>query len=442
MSLPFGLRPDELWVIATATCCASACGILGCFLVLRRLSLLGDAISHAVLPGLVLAFIVTNSRDILPMLVGAGIVGVLTAVLSAGLNRWGRVPEDAALGVVFTSLFALGVVLLAFIPRDVDLDPKCVLYGMIEYTTLDTVRFLGLEAPRAFVWLLITLLVDATLIAVFFKELKIVAFDPYLATTMGINAGVVHLSLLAAVAGTTVASFESVGSILVVAMLIAPGATAHLLTDRLSRMLWIAAAVSVVSAVAGYLLAWHWNTEVAGMMSVVAGAQFALAAFLAPRHGVVSKLVHRAGLAQRIRREDVLGLLYRWQESRRAVTESMQAAEVAAAVGGGLWSRAAVASLRRGGRIVRGAGGGLELTEAGLAEARRIIRSHRLWETYLSQRLGLPPDHLHEPSHRVEHFITASLAAELDRELPDQCDPHGREIPRGAAEHPKREGAR
>jgi manganese/zinc/iron transport system permease protein len=422
------LRPDELWIMATAVCCAVACSLLGCFLILRRLSLLGDAISHAVLPGLVLAFIISESRDILPMLIGAGIAGIVTALMSAGLSRWGKVPEDAAMGVVFTSLFALGVVLLVFIPRDVDLDPGCVLYGLIEFAALDTVAIGGIEMPRAFLWLSVTLLIDLAFITIFFKELKIVAFDPYLATTMGINAAAVHLALLAAVAGTTVASFESVGSILVVAMLIAPGAAAHLLTDRLWTMLVASGILAAIAAIAGYLLAVRWNTSVAGMMSVVAGGEFAVAALLAPRYGIVSKLAHRAALTLRIAREDVLGLLYRWHERRTPASAPLRPADIAAATGHGVLARLALLSLARAGRVSSGPSG-LFLTPPGMEVARRIVRTHRLWETYLSRHLGLAADHLHEPSHRVEHFITPSLQAGLVRDLPDERDPHGREIP-------------
>ncbi|MFN0058077.1 MAG: metal ABC transporter permease [Planctomycetota bacterium] len=289
----YEVRDDDLWIIATAVCCSIACGILGCFLVLRRMALLGDAISHAILPGLAMGFIVTNSRAPVAMLVGAMLVGVLTAILSTGLNRWGRVPEDAAMGVVFTTLFAIGVVLITIVARDVDLDPSCVLYGLIEYAPNERVQVAGLLLPRSFVWLSVVLAINATLIAIFFKELKIVCFDPYLATTMGISAIAIHYGLMTAVAVTSVASFEAVGSILVVAMLVAPGATAHLLTDRLSRMLWISALIGALSAILGYAFAVWLNTTVAGMIATVSLAIFIATVFLAPRHGVLAKRIAR-----------------------------------------------------------------------------------------------------------------------------------------------------
>ncbi len=165
----FELTADDLWIIATALCCSIAAGILGCFLVLRRMSLLGDAISHAVLPGLALAFVFTGSRDPVAMMAGAMIAGVLTAYLTSTLNRWGRIPEDAAMGVVFTSLFAVGVLLVNWVARDVDLDPGCVLYGLLEFVPFDTVLLGGYELPRSFVWLFSVLVIDAALIVIFFK---------------------------------------------------------------------------------------------------------------------------------------------------------------------------------------------------------------------------------------------------------------------------------
>ncbi len=292
----YEVRDDDLWTAGTAVLCSVACGLVGCFLILRRMALLGDAISHAILPGLAVAFLVTNSREPLAMLGGAMVVGVLTALLSAGLSRWGKVPEDASMGVVFTTLFAAGVMLITLVARDVDLDPGCVLYGLIEFVPFDTVSLAGGRVPRSFLWLSIALGVNLTLIVVFFKELKIVCFDPYLATTMGISAAVVHYGLMTLVAATSVAAFEAVGSILVVAMLVAPGATAHLITDKLSRMLWWSGALAAANAVAGYALAVWLNTSVAGMIATVSLAMFILAAVASPRHGVLAR-VRRARLA-------------------------------------------------------------------------------------------------------------------------------------------------
>lgn len=419
----FTLAPHDWWTLATAIACSVACAVVGCFLVLRRQSLLGDAISHAILPGLAGAFIITGSRAPTAMLAGAMAVGGLTAALSEGLRRRVRLAEDAALGVVFTGLFALGVVLITFAARDVDLDPGCVLYGVIELTPFDTVSAAGLEMPRAFVWLSIVLAVNALAIGLCFKELKIASFDPGLAATVGMSPAVVHYGLAALVAGTAVASFEAVGSILVVAMLVAPGATAHLLTDRLSRMVWIAAAVAALDAVIGYAAALRWNTSVAGAMAASAGLVFVLAWLLAPRHGVLGRRAQLVAVRLRIAREDLLGDLYRARESAERGDEPERQAEAP-----GWLAAIARRQLEHRGLVER-SGREIGLTEAGLARASEIVRAHRLWEAFLAERVGLPPDHLHDPAHRVEHFLTPEIRESLGRDVQATQDPHGRPIP-------------
>lgn len=422
---------DDAWTVATVACCATACALLGCFLVLRRLSLLGDAISHAILPGLAAAFIITSSRGAIPMLVGATVVGLITAVFSSAIHRWGRIPEDAAMGVVFTSLFAVGVILITWGARDVDLDPGCVLYGVLETIALHRVDVLGFSIPPAFVSLAVVLAVVVLVLTVAFKELKIVSFDSGLAASLGFSVALIHYTFMGLVAATTVVSFEAVGSILVIVMLIAPAASAHLLTDRLSRMLWISALIAIGACVAGYLLAVWVDTSVAGMISVVLFGVFILTSLLAPRYGVISKLAHRVRLAVRILGEDVLGMLYRWHEraalSGTAAVPPLSPADLRRGLQRPFLTRLALASLSRQGLIERAAT--VSLTPRGMDAARGIVRSHRLWESFLAKHLGLPLDHLHEPSHRVEHFITAELQTVLSREVGEGRDPHGSAIP-------------
>jgi manganese/zinc/iron transport system permease protein len=415
-----------LWTITVAAVCNTACALLGCYLVLRRLSLVGDAISHAVLPGLALAFLATGRITGWPIVLGAMALGVLTVFLTEGIHKLAGVPEDASLGVVFTALFALGVILLTRLASRVDLDPGCVLYGLIEFVPLDTVSVLGVEVPRALGTMLPALGLTVGFVLLFWKELKITAFDPELATAMGYSAGLVHYALMALVAGVTVASFEAVGSILVVAMLIVPAATAHLLTDRLAPMLGWSVVVAVLSAVLGTLEATRWNTSVAGMMAVVAGWQFLLAVLLAPRHGLLSKLLRNARLALRIAREDVLGQLYR-QEERQGQQAPDRPGKRGAT---GLIPRLAVWSLQSSGLVRRDEAGQIILTEEGRRAALSLVRAHRLWESYLASELALPLDHLHEPAEVMEHFLDRELQSKLLAQLHGPAlDPHGQPIP-------------
>jgi Mn-dependent DtxR family transcriptional regulator len=211
-------------------------------------------------------------------------------------------------------------------------------------------------------------------------------------------------------------------------MLVAPGATAHLLTDRLARLLGIACVSAVLSAFLGYLVALRLNTSVAGSVAAVAGAQFALAVLLAPRHGVAARALTRIALSLRIDREDVLGALFRAHERGQA---GASINDVASAVGDRRRTLVAVRSLRRRGMLAGDKE--LRLTPSGLDAARALVRIHRLWESFLARELELPLGRLHDASHRAEHFITPEMQARLDADRPAK-DPHGREIPRARGE--------
>ncbi len=283
-----------------------ACALVGCFLVLRRMSLMGDAISHAVLPGIVLAFLLSDSLAALPVFIGAAAVGVVTAALTELIHRLGKVESGASMGVVFTVLFALGVLLLERTGgRSIHLDADCVLYGAMENVFwLNAPQpgrfwsdvFFGdtwTDFPRQIITLGIALALDVVFVVALFKELRITSFDPGLAKAQGINPSVMHYLLMTMVAITTVASFEAVGSILVVAMLIVPGLCAHLLSDRLSIMLWLGALIAVIASTGGYAAAARMNVNSAGMIGVVLGVTLALVAVLAPRHGWLARVRRR-----------------------------------------------------------------------------------------------------------------------------------------------------
>lgn len=274
----------DTWITLTAIACAAACALPGSFLVLRKMSMMGDAISHAVLPGIALGFLLTGSRASMGMFVGAAVVGVLTAVFTQWVGRFGRVDRGAAMGIVFTTLFAVGLLMIVRAADHVDLDPSCVLYGAIEYVPLDTVAVMQREVPRAFLVLGCVMLLNLAAILVFFKELRLSAFDPALADALGFRAEVMHYLLMVMTAVTTVASFEAVGSIMVIAMLIVPAATARLLTNRLSTMLVVAVLLGAMAAVLGHLGAMvipGWigfeSTSSSGMMAVMTGVIFFLA---------------------------------------------------------------------------------------------------------------------------------------------------------------------
>lgn len=424
------LTTDELWVVATACVCAAACAIPGTFLMFKRAALLGDAISHAILPGLAGAFLLTGSRDPFAMMIGALFAGIIASLLSSALASRPLIKADSALGMVFTSLFALGVLLITLAARNVDLDPGCVLYGLIELTPFDTITLLGVTIPRSFALLSLMLLVNIALTWLFFKEITLSIFDPGLATTLGFAPQRIYYGIVIMTTLTVIPAFEAVGSILVIAMLIIPGAVAYLLADRLSLVLFLSIIVAVLTALTGFWGAFMLNTSVAGMMSVAGGAIFTLAFIAAPQHGLLSKALRRLSLRVRIIQDDILGMLFRWHEVvGKQHSNPLNAQNIYRALGRTSLVRFALRSLLRRGYLVTSRDGSLKLSERGIIEAGALVRSHRLWEAYLAKHLGLPLDHLHEPSERTEHFIGRALAREIEEDVGISKDPHGRSIP-------------
>ncbi len=423
----------DTWIVITGVLSAMSCALIGNFLVLRKMSMMGDAISHAVLPGLAVAFLISGSRGSITMFVGAAIAGLLTALFTQWIHKFGKVEESAAMGVTFTALFAIGLILIVRGADSIDLDPGCVLYGAIELVPLDMVTFLGFTCPQA-VWILgCVLLINILFTLLLYKELRLTCFDPALATTLGINANVMHYVTMTLVAITTVASFESVGSILVIAMLIVPAAAAHLLTNRYGLMLALSMIFAATSAALGHISAitvptWFGfaDTSTAGMIAVVAGLLFSLVMLFAPHQGILSKIWHQLRLSLRIASEDILGKLYRLEEA----TSDQPTYTQAVAIPANKWiNRLARMDLSRTRKITREQNA-YRLTEQGRNVARQLVRSHRLWESYVAKHFDLNVDHLHDSAERTEHYITQTMQQEMIEELRHvQTDPHGKKIP-------------
>lgn len=426
MGTILGMDAIGFWIVVTGALVGISGALLGSFLVLRRLSLMGDAISHAVLPGLALAFWITSSRSPIPMLLGAMAAGLVTVVLTELIRRFAKVPEDASLGVVFTSMFALGVVMISRTASDVDLDTNCVLEGVLETAALDTRPLWGFEIPGIALNMAVLTVGVILMVTILWKELKLVAFDAALADTLGLRSGIVHGILMFAVAAFCVMAFEAVGSILVVAMLIVPAAAAYMLTDRLWVMVLVAAGIGVSSAIFGRQAALTFETTVAGMMAVAAGAHLVVAVLFGPRHGYLAKQFATARIALRMKVEDITALLIRWRERRG--NAPLKPADAREALGGGFPAYAAMLLARLGGWVAIRQGA-LVLTDSGTNLGRRQVRKHRLWEMWLATHSTLPDDHLHGPADRIEHFLdeamTDSVAAELNNPT---TDPHGSPI--------------
>ncbi len=282
---------SDFWIILTGSIVAVSCSLLGCYLVLRNMAMVGDAISHAVLPGIVIAFLISSSRDSFTMLIGAGLIGMLTTFLIEFFHKKGKLQPDASIGVTFTWLFAIGIILVTAFASKVDLDQECVLYGEIAYVPLDMLitgsgKLLG---PRA-VWVSGgVLIVNLILIILFYRPLLISTFDPSFASAIGIATGVWHYVLMGAVSLTTVASFESVGAILVVAFIVGPAASGYLLTNRFKTMLILSVVISILSAVGGYYLSYFINSSIAGAIATVIGLFFVVILLFSPKKGIIPR---------------------------------------------------------------------------------------------------------------------------------------------------------
>ena len=272
---------------------AGTCGLVGCFVILRRMALVGDAISHSILPGITLAFLLTNSRDTLPMMLGAVAAGVVTVALIEAIRYTSRIKPDAAIGIVFSSLFAVGVILISVFADEVDLDAECVLYGELGFIPLQDIAYFGeiVIGPEPVVRMAIIALIAIVLLFAFFKEMMVTSFDSGLAASLGINPTRYQYGLTLFLSIVIVSSFESVGVVLVIAMIIFPGATALMLTDRLPIALAISTVISGAYSLLGFHLATWLNASIAGGMTVIAGIVFGIVWAFAPQRGLIATLV-------------------------------------------------------------------------------------------------------------------------------------------------------
>jgi manganese/zinc/iron transport system permease protein len=267
---------STVWIALMGFFVAASCGMVGVYLILRRMALVGDAISHSVLPGLVIAFLLSQSRGSIAMFAGALVAGLVTTVIIEVIHKCSRVKQDAAIGIAFTTLFALGVILVSLFTARVDLDQECVLYGEIAFVPLEEmVRWGGLNlGPSPVFRMGVITVLTAVGIRLFYKQLLVSSFDPGLAVSLGISALTVHYSLMAWLSVVVVSAFESVGAVLVVAMLILPGATASLLVTRLPHVFIVVLLLAAASSVLGIHLATWLNCSMAAAMVVMATALF------------------------------------------------------------------------------------------------------------------------------------------------------------------------
>jgi manganese/zinc/iron transport system permease protein len=268
---------------------AIACAIPGTFLVLRKMAMISDAISHSILPGIVLGFFITHDLNSPLLILLAAFSGVITVFLVEFIQKTRLVKKDTAIGLVFPALFSIGVILIAKNANDVHLDIDAVLLGELAFAPFDRLLFNGMDLGPKSLWVIgIILLITITLLIMFFKELKLSTFDKGLAATLGFSPMLIHYGLMTVSSITVVGAFDAVGAILVVALMIAPAASAYLLTNDLKKMLLLSCSFGVFAAISGYWLANLLDGSIAGSMTTMLGVTFLMVYFFAPNKGLIS----------------------------------------------------------------------------------------------------------------------------------------------------------
>ncbi len=401
------------------------CGLLGSFIVVRKMALVGDALSHAVLPGVALGFLWGQTKDPFAIFVGATIAGLIGTTVVSLIKQTTRLKEDAALGLVLASFFAVGICLVTMIQRLPTGNKSGIdkfLFGQAAAISAGDVRLMAF----------VTLLSIAT-ITVFYKECLVTSFDVGFARAAGFPTQLIHHSIMLLLAFTIVVALQAVGVVLVSAMLITPAAAAYLLTDRMHRMLLLAALFGMIAGVLGAFLSFLGNNLPTGPFMVLgASAVFVCAFLFGPKHGVVVRWWKRRSRSGRIRRENALKSIYRVLEERDFRDEGVALRELAQLRRESIEeARAESVDLSRHGLVsTHEEGNVLFFTPKGWQRACEIVRNHRLWELYLTNAVQYAPDHVHEDADVIEHVIGTETVREIERRLQfAKRDPHGRLIP-------------
>jgi manganese/zinc/iron transport system permease protein len=410
-------------VLLGATMLGALGGMLGSFALLRRQSLLGDALAHAALPGVCLAFLLTGSKSPLPLFVGALAAGLAGSLLILATVRWSRIKEDSAIGIVLSVFFGIGIVLLTYIqklPTGNQSGLDKYLFGQAATLVKEDLQVMAVLG---------TVVVAA--VALFYKELKVLSFDPGFGASLGLPMKRLEILLTLLLVVVVVVGLQTVGVVLIVATLITPAAAARQWTDRLGAMVLLSAGIGAVAGVVGSLASATVPRLPTGPVIVVVSSGVLIISLLfAPRRGLLWALLRERRVADRIRRENLLKDLYLAGERQGSFAELVSWPQLMGTRG--QTSRELAHSARpleRAGLLER-EGDALRLTRAGLAEAESIVRKHRLWELYLTRRLELPSDHVHRDAEAMEHALTDEAVERLEELLGfPATDPHGRPIP-------------
>lgn len=410
-------------VLIGATLLGALGGTLGSFALLRRQSLLGDALAHAALPGVCVAYLVTGTKSPLPLFAGALAAGLLGSLLILATVRWSRIKEDSAIGIVLSVFFGFGIVLLTLIqklPTGNQSGLDKYLFGQAATLVEDDLKVMAVLGT-----------IVIALIVVFYKELKLLSFDPGFGSSLGLPMRRMEVLLTFLLVVVVVVGLQTVGVVLIVATLITPAAAARQWTDRLGAMLLLSAGIGAAAGAAGSLASATMAKLPTGPVIVlVSSSVLIVSLLLAPRRGILWARLRERQVAVRIRRENLLKDLYLLGERKADWNTALTWPHLMGVRGqtGRELTRSARPLMAQG--LVERTGDTLRLTPAGLKEAEQVVRKHRIWEVYLTRRLELPSDHVHRDAEAMEHALTEAAVTELEAALGfPGVDPHGSPIP-------------
>lgn len=427
--------PTVRFALAGSILLGITCGLLGSFIVVRKMALVGDALSHAVLPGVALGFLWDMTKDPVAIFIGATAAGLLGAAVVHLIKHTTRLKEDTALGLVLATFFAVGVCLLTMIQQlptgnksgiDKFLFGQAAAIGAGDLKLMAVVTVLAILA-----------------VVLFYKEFLVTSFDTGFAGSCGLPTHIVHYGLMLLVAFAVVIALQAVGVVLVSSMLITPSAAAYLLTDRMHRMLILSATFGMLAGACGAFFSFLGPGLPTGPFIVLGATTVFTAAFLfGPRHGVITRWLKHRSRANRVQRENTLKAIYHVLEDRKFVGEGVSLRELAerrretveeAQAQSKALARHGLATLHEEGNIIF-------LTPTGWQLACSIVRNHRLWELYLTNAADFAADHVHDDAEKIEHVLGEEVVREIERRLKyANRDPHGKPIPsladvqRGAA---------
>jgi manganese/zinc/iron transport system permease protein len=413
------------YAVAGAMLLGISCGLLGGFLVVRKLALVGDTLSHAVLPGVAAGFLWSQTKDPGAIFLGAVLAGLLGTMTVGWIQRTTRLKEDTALGLVLAGFYAVGICMVTMIQRLPTGNKSGIdkfLFGQAAAISWGDLQLMGAVT-----------IIAVAVVLTFYKELLVTSFDPGFARATGFPVRLIHDALMLLLSFAVVSALQAVGVVLVSAMLIIPATSAYLLTDRFHRMLMLSALFGVVTGVAGCFLSFLGNNLPTGPLIVLSACTLFGASFLlAPRHGILVRWLRSRARALRVRRENSLKALYHILEGRAGGNTRVSLEELAAKRREPIEAAAReVRTLARHGLAVPEADGqALRLTPEGLRRAAEVVRNHRLWELYLTSHVDIAADHVHEDAEKIEHVLDENAVRELEQRLEfARLDPHGRRIP-------------